>query len=108
MAQYGSDRARRFSTGVFRFVDGSEQRFVSYASSLKKWTIRMDLLAENELAQLEQFFQAHAGRAGVFSFTDPWDGVTHSNCSFESDTLMTEYGGENRGRTVVTIKENRV
>jgi hypothetical protein len=56
VAQYGSDRTRRFSTGVFRFIDGSEQRFPAYASSLKKWTIRLQLLSESELVQLEQFF----------------------------------------------------
>ena len=108
VAQYGSDRTRRFSTSAFRFVDGTEQRFPAYASSLKTWMIRLELLAESELVQLEQFMIAHAGRAGTFTFTDPWDGVTYPNCSLGSDSLTTEYGGENRGQIVITVKENRV
>jgi len=107
VAQYGSDRTRLYSNNVFRFVDGSEQRFAAYASPLRKWTIRLELLQESELVQLEQFFAAHAGRGGMFSFTDPWDGVTYTNCSFDNDSLATEYSSENRGRTMITIKENR-
>ena len=107
VAQYGSDRTRRFSTSVFRFVDGTEQRFGAYSSSLKKWTIRLELLAESELTQLEQFFHAHAGQSGVFSFTDPWDGTVYNNCSFDSGALTTAYEGENRGRATLTITEVR-
>ena len=107
VAQYGSDRTRSFSTNVFRFVDGTEQRFGAYGSSLKQWTIRLELLAESELTQLEHFFLAHEGQSGVFSFTDPWDGVTYNNCGFDGGTLTTEYAGENRGRTTLTIREVR-
>ncbi|MGC2819953.1 MAG: hypothetical protein WA198_09735 [Candidatus Sulfotelmatobacter sp.] len=41
MAQYGSSRARRFSTQVLRFVDGSEQRFPDFGTPLLQWVIRL-------------------------------------------------------------------
>ena len=50
VAQYPSDRARRFSTQVLRFLDGSEQRFAGFGAPLKRWLIRLELLDEAELA----------------------------------------------------------
>jgi phage-related protein len=107
VAQYGSDRSRQFSTEVLRFIDGSEQRFPGYGSSLMRWVIRLDLLDESELEGLEQFFENEGGRAGTFSFTDPWDGTVYANCSFESDDLALQFQGVARGKTQVVVKENR-
>jgi phage-related protein len=107
VAQYPSDRSRQFSTQVFRFLDGSEQRFPGYGTPLRHWMIRLDLLDEAELVNLEQFFEDEGGRAGTFSFTDPFDGNVYPNCSFETDELAVEYGGPQRGKTTVTVKENR-
>jgi len=107
VAQYPSDRSRGFSTQVLRFLDGSEQRFPGYAAQLRKWSIRLSLLDESELVNLEQFFESQGGRAGTFSFTDPWDGTVYPNCSFDSDSLTLGYGGVARGTTSVTVKENR-
>ncbi len=55
VAQYPSDRTRLFSTQVFRFLDGNEQRFQGYGSALRQWSIRLDLLDETELANLQKF-----------------------------------------------------
>jgi hypothetical protein len=107
VAQYPSDRARQFSTQVFRFLDGSEQRFPAYGAPLRRWAIRLDLLDESELVSLEQFFESQDGRAGIFSFTDPWDGAVYPNCSFDNDVLALEYQGQARGKTSVLVKENR-
>ena len=107
VAQYGSDRERRFATQVFRFLDGREQRFAAYGAPLRRWVIRLELLDEAELAGLERFFEDQGGRAGSFSFTDPWDGVVYANCSFDSDRVELEYLGEARGKTVVVVRENR-
>jgi hypothetical protein len=52
VAQYGSSRTRGFSTQVFRFLDGSEQRFQDYGAPLRRWTIRLSLLDEAELNAL--------------------------------------------------------
>src|SRR5579872_2368929 len=53
VAQYGSSRTRGFSTQVFRFLDGSEQRFQDYGAPLRRWTIRLSLLDEAELTALK-------------------------------------------------------
>jgi hypothetical protein len=108
VAQYGSDRTRTFSTTLLRFVDGSEQRFPEYGGSqLMQWVIRLDLLDESELYALEQFFEDQGGRAGTFSFTDPWDATVYPSCSFGSDDLTMQFQDVARGKTQVTVKENR-
>jgi phage-related protein len=107
VAQYPADRTRQFSTQVFRFLDGSEQRFPGYGAALRQWTIRLDLLDEAELSNLQEFFLSEEGRAGSFTFTDPWDGTVYSNCSFGSDTLAMQFQGPQNGVTQVTVKENR-
>jgi phage-related protein len=106
VAQYGSDRSRKFSTQVLRFMDGSEQRFPGYGTPLLQWVIRLDLLDESELENLELFFENEGGRAGTFSFTDPWDGTVYPNCSFGSDDLALEFQEIARGTTQVVVKEN--
>jgi len=105
-AQYPSDRVRRFATSVYRFLDGSEQRFAHHSGPLRRWTIRLDLLDESELATLEQFFVSQGGRAGTFSFTDPFEGTVCSSCSFDTDTGAFEYAAAGRGAAVAVIREN--
>lgn len=107
VAQYPTDRQRNFSTQVFRFLDGSEQRFPGYGAPLRRWTIRLDLLDESELTNLEQFFESEGGRAGNFSFTDPFDGTVYANCSFDADQLALNFTGPQQGQTTVVIRENR-
>lgn len=107
VTQYPADRNRAFSTQVFRFLDGSEQRFPGYGAPLRKWSIRLSLLDESELAALEEFFEEMEGRAGTFSFTDPWDETVYPNCSFDSDQLALQYQDFGRGKTSVVVKENR-
>jgi hypothetical protein len=107
VAQYPSDRRREFSTSVLRFLDGTEQRFRTYGAPLRTWMIRLDLLDEFELTTLREFFEGQGGRAGIFSFTDPWDGTVYPSCSFGSDELALEFTGAGRGKMSVTVKENR-
>lgn len=107
VAQYPSDRKRRTSTQVFRFLDGSEQRFAGFGAPLKRWLIRLELLDETELAGIEEFFGEQGGQAGTFTFTDPWDGTVHANCSFEGDTMTADYRGRGDGVASVVVKENR-
>jgi hypothetical protein len=106
VAQYPSDRTRRFSTQVFRFLDGGEQRFAGFGAPLKRWLIRLELLDETELGGIEDFFVEQGGRAGTFTFTDPWDGMVHANCSFEGDTMTADYRGRGDGAASLIVKEN--
>jgi hypothetical protein len=107
VAQYPADRQQNFSTQVLRFLDGSEQRFPAYGATLRRWVIRLDSLDEGELANLEAFFESQGGRAGVFSFTDPFDATVYPSCSFDADEFQATYGGPQEGKASVTVKENR-
>ena len=105
VAQYPSDRQQNFSTQVYRFLDGSEQRFPGYAASLRRWVIRLDLLDESELTTIEQFFVNQGGQAQTFSFTDPFDGTVYPACCFDSDELELTFGGFQDGKASITIRE---
>ena len=107
VAQYPSDRGRRFSTTVLQFLDGSEQRFASFGLPLKRWVIRAELLDEAELASLEEFFVEQAGQAGSFAFPDPWDGTVYPRCSFDDDATIAEYRGQGDSVASLVVRENR-
>jgi hypothetical protein len=107
VAQYPADRSVRYATEVLEFVDGSEQRFGLFGAPLHRWAIRLDLLDERELFELEAFFVAQTGAAGSFVFTDPLDGVEYADCSFESDDLALVFAGQGNGQTEVVVRENR-
>ncbi len=105
--QYPASRSVEYATQVCRFVDGSEQRYRERGAALRRWVIRLDRLDEGELQSLQVFFASVEGRAGSFSFTDPWDDVTYGDCSLESDEMAVEVSGEMRGQTAVVVRENR-
>jgi len=105
--QYPAQKATKYSTQVLRFLDGSEQRFRNYASPLRKWTIRLDLLDEAELHALREFFRTAEGAAGSFTFTDPWDGARYPNCSLEPEAMIEEIQDEMKSKTSLTVRVNR-
>jgi hypothetical protein len=107
VAQYPSRKGTDYATAVVRFVDGSEQRSRSYASAISMWVIRLDLVDEGELAAVDEFFQEQQGRSGTFTFTDPWDGSVHTNCSLATDELKIALEGPGKGRAQIIIRENR-
>src|SRR4051812_27739574 len=107
VAQYPAAREFEFTNQVLRFVDGSEQRFRLSGTVLHRWEIRLDSLDETELASVEEFFYQQQGVFASFSFQDPWDGTEYPDCSIEADTVTLESLAELRGRTFITIRENR-
>jgi hypothetical protein len=104
--QYPAEREIAYSTQVFRFVDGSEQRCRERGNARRRWIIRLDELDESELAEIEEFFVAQQGRVGEFAFTDPWDGHQYLSCSIEQDELTLSFVEANRGQTILVIREN--
>src|SRR5687767_10095146 len=96
--QYPAEKKIGCSTRVLRFVDGSEQRFRELERPVRRWAVRLDLLDGREWAELEAFFVFTNGRAGIFSFTDPWDESEHADCSFDSDSARIELVGEQHAR----------
>ena len=105
--QYPASRTREYSTRVFRFIDGTEQRYRETGSGVKRWIIRLDMLTESEAGEIEYFFLSQQGRFESFSFTDPWDNTEYPNCSLESDVLVIEQADEGRARAQLIVKENR-
>ncbi|MBX9601732.1 MAG: DUF2460 domain-containing protein [Bryobacteraceae bacterium] len=108
MAQYPATRTLRFQTQVFRFVDGSEQRFVEGGAELKRWEIEFRLLSESERGAIVDLFRDRGGAHGTFSFTDPWSGVEYPQCGFAADSLAILATGEGRTEARLVIEERRV
>lgn len=104
--QYPAQRVLRFSTNALQFLDGSEQRFNNYAAALHQWVIKLTLLDQSELHQLQEFVRSMEGSAQDFTFTDPWDGTTYPSCSLSSDTITGILAGEWNGQTSLTVMEN--
>ena len=107
VAQYPAERRVQFSTDAVRFVDGSEQRFQNYAAPVHRWVVKLDLLDENEMQKVQEFFRSQRGASENFAFTDPWDQTPYRSCSFDVDGLSMAYEGDLRGKTQITIRENR-
>jgi phage-related protein len=105
--QYPAQRSVEYATQVLRFVDGAEQRFAGYETSLRRWVIRLEKLSEDEMNRIVRFYSVQAGASGTFSFTDPWDGTVYPSCSFEDDEMTVGLNGENHLKTTLTIRANR-
>jgi len=105
--QYPAQKEVRFATEVVQFIDGSEQRFRQYQTPLHRWMIRLELLDQGELQVLREFFRTQAGGAESFAFTDPWDGTIYANCSIEGEEMVQQLVDEMKGKTSLTVRQNR-
>ena len=108
VTQYPSSRSTEFSTGVLRFLDGSEQRYRQMRQPVRKWVLRLSEVGEDELFEIEDFFTSRQGQSGSFAFTDPWDGTIYPDCSFEQDELDLRLMGEGRTAATLIIRNNQV
>jgi hypothetical protein len=107
VAQYPATKSLRFQNQIVRFVDGNEQRYRDSAGPLYRWVIQLDRLEETELAALDDFFLSNQGSFAGFAFVDPWNGASYPNCSLVSDEIQLTSIEELRGRTSITVIENR-
>jgi len=105
--QYPAQSSIEYKTQVLQFMDGSEQRFRDFKAPLHRWLIQLELLDDSEMHQLREFFRMQRGSAEDFIFTDPWDGVQYPSCSLEDDAVAEEFVDEGKGRTSLTVRENR-
>jgi hypothetical protein len=105
--QYPTTRTRQYTTRVFQFVDGTEQRCRVYGSPLTRWELRFEALDETEMRGLQTLFESEDGRLGTFTFRDPWSGTQYASCSLADDQTDLEFVGENQGQIRLTVKENR-
>ena len=105
--QYPATAKTRYSSQLLQFVDGSEQRYRNYRAPLHVWVIRLDLLDEEEMKAFEDFFVEQQGQFGSFIFVDPKDNTTYPDCSLMIDDFDFTLNGERRGRTSMSVRENR-
>jgi hypothetical protein len=90
---------------VIRFMDGTDQRYLTQAKALRQWEIRLDLLTDDELYQLELFFQAQGGDYSTFTFPDPFSGTDVPNCRLGAPQLPSEYVATNVSSTSIWVIE---
>lgn len=76
---------------VVRFLDGSDQRYPMQGRTFRSWQIKLDLLNESEIQQIEAFFASQQGDYGTFVFPDPYSGANVVNCRLGAPSLITEY-----------------
>ena len=78
---------------VIRFLDGRDQRYLTQGRTYRQWQIRLDLLNETEIAQLETFFAEQEGDFSLFVFPDPISGSAVPNCRLAAPTFISAYVG---------------
>ena len=102
-AQYPLDYGVRFSTQAVRFMDGSQQRFRLYGTGLRRWTLKLELLDEQELSAVIAFVEQQG--SAPFAFTDPATGTVVAACVIAGQRLDVTMKSEMSGQTTVTIEE---
>ena len=105
--QYPATKLIQYRTQIFRFLDGSEQRYRDFGSPLRQWAVQFDLLDESELAAFGQFFVSAQGAFGNFPFTDPWTQATLAGCSIGQDELTSELLNQSRNATKLVVIETK-
>jgi hypothetical protein len=107
VTQYPARRQFSFATRILRFVDGTEQRFRLWPAVLRSWVIRVDLLTEEELGSLRDFYRNRAGEAQSFRFVDPWDGAEYDQCTLDGAGFEATLRGEGQGDLTLVVRESR-
>lgn len=105
VTQYPIRLLTRQSVQIIRFLDGSDQRFLSQARQYRRWGIQLDLLSESELQALESFFALQKGTYSAFTFPDPFTKSSIPNCRIGSSEMATEYLACNIGASSLWVIE---
>jgi hypothetical protein len=103
VAQYPLARAVRYSTQAVRFMDGSQQKFRLIGVELRRWTLRLDLLDEQELGAVIAFVEQQG--SATFAFTDPVTGNNVATCMISGQQFDATMTRELDGQTTVVIEE---
>lgn len=103
VAQYPLGFGVRFSTQAVRFLDGSQQKYPLIGIGLRRWTINLDLLGEDELGALISFVEQQQG--ATFTFTDPFTGAEVPNCVLAKGQFDARIDLRLSGSTTLVIEE---
>lgn len=103
VTQYPLGFGVRYSTQSVRFLDGSQQKYRLIGTGLRRWTVKLDLLAEDELGALIEFVEQQGSAA--FTFTDPLTGASVPNCVLGGEQFDATISSNMSGQTTVVIEE---
>jgi hypothetical protein len=103
VAQYPLPLATRYSTQSVAFLDGSQQTFKLYPAALRRWSVNLDGLDEQELDSFISFVEAQVG--APFSFTDPVSGAVAANCIIYGESADAGMTQEMSGQAQFVIEE---
>jgi hypothetical protein len=93
------------NTAVVRFIDGSDQRFLTQGRQLRRWRIHLEALNDSEMKQVETFFDSQQGQYSTFTFPDPISGADVPNCRIGVSELITTYQGVDAGGVSIWVVE---
>ncbi len=103
IAQYPLAVKFRYSTQAVQFLDGSRQTFRLYPAGLRRWSVQLAGLDDQELDLLISFVEAQGG--APFSFTDPVTGATVANCILSGGSASAGMEKELSGQTQFLVEE---
>jgi hypothetical protein len=103
VAQYPLGRGVRYATQAVRFMDGSHQKFRLIGVGLRRWTLKLDLLDEQELGAVIAFVEQQG--SATFAFTDPVTGDNVATCVISGPQFDATMTRERDGQTTVVIEE---
>jgi len=105
VTQYPTGLTTGQAVEVIHFLDGSDQRYLTHPKTLRQWEIRLDLLNETEVAQLEAFFVEQQGEYSTFVFSDPISGSMVPNCRIAAPGMASEYLAVDIGSASLIVVE---
>lgn len=106
VTQYPAPVAISQGAQVIRFLDGTDQRYLSQGRMLRQWQIRLTLLNESEIEQMEAFFAGQLGDYSSFTFPDPFSGTNVPNCRIANPQFISEYLGVDVSSTSFWVIES--
>ena len=103
VAQYPLGFGVRYATQAVRFLDGSQQHYRLMGNGLRRWTINLDLLDEQELGAVIAFVEQQG--SAMFAFTDPLTGSSVPKCVLAGEKSDSTVKRDMTGKTTVVIEE---
>lgn len=105
VAQYPLAFGLSQNTSVIRYIDGSDQRFLTQDRQFRSWQIRLELLNDVEMEQLQSFFESQQGTYSTFTFPDPISGTEVANCRIGASELASNYTSPDSGSISIWVVE---
>lgn len=105
VAQYPLPVSYTSPVQVIRFIDGTDQRYLARGKTLRSWHVQLAFITEDEIHQLEDFFESLGGQYSLFSFPDPYSGQIVPNCVLGESALTTDYLAVNLSSSSLWVVE---